>query len=150
MKRILTYGTFDLLHYGHIEILRRAKALGDYLIVAVSTDEFNDIKGKKAYHNYETRKKMLEAIRYVDLVIPENTWEQKIDDVKDYKVDVVVMGSDWADSDKFDYLKDYCEVVYLPRTEGISTTKIKKDLGLAEPTDDFSKLPEAKIKKLEK
>ena len=82
MKRVLTYGTFDLLHFGHIEILRRAKELGDYLIVAVSTDEFNEIKGKKAYHNYETRKKMLEAIRYVDLVIPENDWKQKRNDVK--------------------------------------------------------------------
>lgn len=94
MKRVLTYGTFDLLHFGHIEILRRAKELGDYLIVAVSTDEFNEIKGKKAYHNYETRKKMLEAIRYVDLVIPEIDWKQKRNDVIDYKVDVVVMGSD--------------------------------------------------------
>ena len=126
MKRVLTYGTFDLLHYGHIELLRRAKALGDYLVVAVSTDEFNAGKGKKSYHDYETRKKMLEAVRYVDLVIPEETWEQKLDDVRDYKIDVVVMGSDWADSDRFDYLKDYCELVFLPRTEGISTTKIKK------------------------
>ena len=142
MKRILTYGTFDLLHYGHIRLLKRAKELGDYLIVAVSTDEFNDIKGKKAYHNYETRKQMLEAIRYVDLVIPEETWEQKINDVKDYKVDVVVMGSDWAGSDKFDYLKEYCEVVYLDRTEGISTTKIKKDLGLQEPVNGVDQIPE--------
>lgn len=133
MKRVLTYGTFDLLHYGHIRLLKRAKELGDYLIVAVSTDEFNIIKGKKSYHDYETRKKMLEAVRYVDLVIPENTWEQKLQDVKDYKVDVVVMGSDWVDSDKFNYLKEYCEVIYLDRTEGISTTKIKKDLGLKEP-----------------
>lgn len=128
MKRILTYGTFDLLHYGHIRILKRAKELGDYLVVALSTDEFNAIKGKKAYHNYETRKKMLEAIRYVDLVIPENNWEQKIQDVKDYKIDVVVMGDDWAGSDKFDYLKEYCEVAFLERTPGISTTQIKNDL----------------------
>ena len=91
MKRVLTYGTFDLLHYGHIRLLKRAKELGDYLIVALSTDEFNETKGKKAYHNYETRKKMLEAIRYVDLVIPENNWEQKINDVEEYKVDVTVM-----------------------------------------------------------
>ena len=132
MKRVLTYGTFDLLHFGHIEILRRAKDLGDYLIVAVSTDEFNEIKGKKAYHNYETRKKMLEAIRYVDLVIPENNWKQKRNDVIDYKVDVVVMGSDWENNENFECLRDICEVVYLPRTEGISTTKIKKDLGLKE------------------
>ena len=102
MKRVLTYGTFDLLHYGHIEILRRAKALGDYLVVALSTDEFNESKGKTAYHSYETRKKMLEAIRYVDLVIPENSWEQKINDIKEYHIDVVVMGSDWAGSDRFD------------------------------------------------
>ncbi|QGX00468.1 glycerol-3-phosphate cytidylyltransferase [Streptococcus ruminicola] len=130
MKRVLTYGTFDLLHFGHIEILRRAKELGDYLVVAVSTDEFNAIKNKKAYHNYETRKKMLEAIRYVDLVIPEKNWQQKKDDVKDYKIDTVVMGSDWEGNENFEVLKDLCEVVYLPRTKGISTTKIKKDLGL--------------------
>lgn len=142
MKRVLTYGTFDLLHYGHIRLLKRAKELGDYLIVALSTDEFNAVKGKKAYHNYETRKKMLEAIRYVDLVIPENNWEQKIDDVKEYFVDIVVMGSDWAGSDRFDYLKDYCELVYLDRTEGISTTKIKNDLGLQEPVNGINQIPE--------
>lgn len=142
MKRILTYGTFDLLHYGHIRLLQRAKALGDYLIVALSTDDFNELKGKKAYHNYETRKKMLESIRYVDLVIPENCWEQKIEDVKKYDVDIVVMGSDWAGSDRFDYLQDYCEVVYLDRTEGISTTKIKEDLGLQEPKNGINQIPE--------
>ena len=144
MKRVLTYGTFDLLHYGHIEILRRAKALGDYLIVALSTDEFNEVKHKKAYHNYETRKKMLEAIRYVDLVIPDENWEQKISDVKEYKADIVVMGSDWANSDKFDYLKEYCELVFLPRTEGISTTKIKKDLGLQQPINGIDQIPSSK------
>lgn len=133
MKRILTYGTFDLLHYGHIRLLKRAKELGDYLIVACSTDEFNNLKGKKAYHNYETRKKMLEAIRYVDLVIPEENWEQKRQDVLEYKVDTVVMGADWKDSDKFDYLKEICDLVYLDRTEGISTSKIKNELGLQEP-----------------
>jgi len=142
MKRILTYGTFDLLHYGHIRLLKRAKELGDYLIVALSTDEFNEIKGKKAYHDYETRKKMLEAIRYVDLVIPEKNWEQKIDDVKEYKVDITVMGGDWAGSDKFDYLKDYCELIFLDRTEGISTSKIKKDLGLQEPINGLNQIPE--------
>ena len=141
MKRILTYGTYDLLHYGHIRLLKRAKELGDYLVVAVSTDEFNDIKGKKAYHNYETRKKMLEAIRYVDLVIPEENWEQKIDDVKKYDIDIVVMGSDWAGSDRFDYLKDYCEVVYLPRTEGVSTTQIKQELKLQEPQNGINQIP---------
>ena len=103
------------------------------MIVALSTDEFNNLKGKKAYHNYETRKKMLEAIRYVDLVIPEENWEQKRQDVLEYKVDTVVMGSDWKDSDKFDYLKEICDLVYLDRTEGISTSKIKKELGLQEP-----------------
>lgn len=133
MKRILTYGTFDLLHYGHINILKRAKELGDYLIVALSTDEFNETKGKAAYHDYETRKKMLEAIRYVDLVIPEKIWEQKLSDVKEYRVDVVVMGDDWADSDKFDYLKEHCELTFLGRTPGISTSKIKGDLNLSEP-----------------
>lgn len=128
MKRVLTYGTYDLLHHGHIRLLKRAKELGDYLIVALSTDEFNKIKGKKAYHDYETRKEMLEAIRFVDLVIPENNWEQKINDVKDYKVDVVVMGSDWENNERFEILKDYCEVVYLERTDSISTTKIKDEL----------------------
>lgn len=142
MKRVLTYGTFDLLHYGHINILKRAKALGDYLVVALSTDEFNEIKGKKAYHDYETRKLMLEAVRYVDLVIPEKTWEQKIDDIKRYEIDVLVMGDDWAGSDKFDYLKDYCEVVYLPRTEGVSTTKIKQELGLQNPISGINQIPE--------
>lgn len=141
MKRILTYGTFDLLHYGHIRLLKRAKELGDYLIVAVSTDEFNEIKNKKSYHNYETRKKMLEAIRYVDLVIPEENWEQKKDDVINYHVDVVVMGSDWEGSDKFDYLKEYCEVTYLPRTKGVSTTKIKEELGLQEPINGKNQIP---------
>lgn len=146
MKRILTYGTFDLLHYGHIRLLKRAKALGDYLIVAVSTEEFNELKGKKTYHNYETRKKMLEAIRYVDLVIPEENWEQKINDVREFHVDTVVMGSDWAGSDKFEYLNDYCEVVYLDRTEGISTTKIKEDLKLQEPSKKMDELPETATK----
>lgn len=126
MKRILTYGTYDLLHWGHIRLLKRAKALGDYLIVALSTDEFNAIKGKKAYHDFEERKMMLEAIRYVDLVIPEENWDQKRSDIVKYQADVFVMGDDWAG--KFDDLADLCEVVYLPRTEGISTTKIKEDL----------------------
>jgi glycerol-3-phosphate cytidylyltransferase len=126
MKKVLTYGTFDLLHWGHINLLKRAKALGDYLIVAISTDEFNALKDKKAYHSYENRKMILEAIRYVDEVIPENAWEQKIEDVTKHNVDVFVMGDDWEG--KFDFLEDYCEVVYLPRTVGISTTKIKKEL----------------------
>lgn len=132
MKKVLTYGTFDLLHEGHINLLKRAKELGDYLIVAVSTEEFNDIKNKKSYYPYEIRKKMVEAIRYVDLVIPENSWEQKIDDIKEYNVDIVVMGADWEGSDRFEYLRDYAELVYLPRTEGISTTQIKEELALEE------------------
>ncbi len=126
LKRVLTYGTFDLLHYGHINLLKRARALGDYLIVGLSTDEFNALKHKEAYHSFEHRKLILEAIRYVDLVIPEKNWEQKIDDVQNYHVDVFVMGDDWKG--KFDFLKEYCQVVYLPRTVGISTTKIKQDL----------------------
>lgn len=128
MRRVITYGTYDLMHYGHIRLLKRAKEQGDYLIVAVATDEFNAIKGKKAYHDYETRKKMLEAIRYVDLVIPESDWSQKPDDIKRYYADVFVMGDDWEG--KFDELAEHCEVVYLSRTEGISTSKIKKDLGI--------------------
>ena len=130
MKKVITYGTFDLLHYGHINLLKRAKELGDYLIVALSTNEFNEIKGKKCYFSYGERKKLVESIRYVDLVIPEYKWEQKINDVKEFKVDVFVMGDDWKG--KFDFLKDYCEVVYLSRTPEISTTKIKLELGLGE------------------
>lgn len=144
MKRILTYGTFDLLHYGHIRLLKRARELGDYLIVGLSTDEFNATKNKKAYHSYETRKEMLEAIRYVDLVIPEAVWEQKPEDIQKYKADVVVMGSDWAGSDRFEYLKEYCEVVYLPRTDKISTTQIKEDLNLQEPDNKVDQIPESK------
>ena len=133
MKRVITYGTFDMLHYGHINILRRAKEMGDYLVVVLSTDEFNwNSKQKKCYFTYEQRKQVLEAIRYVDLVIPENNWDQKISDVQDYKIDTFVMGSDWEG--KFDFLKDYCEVVYLPRTEGISTTQIKEDLNKKDMT----------------
>ena len=126
MKRIITYGTYDLLHYGHIELLRRAKQMGDYLIVALSTDDFNNLKNKKCYFTYEIRKKLVEAIRYVDLVIPETCWEQKVTDVKEYHVDIFVMGDDWKG--KFDFLRDFCEVVYLPRTPEISTTQIKQDL----------------------
>ncbi|WP_172371524.1 glycerol-3-phosphate cytidylyltransferase [Sporosarcina jiandibaonis] len=126
MRKVITYGTFDLLHTGHINILRRAKEYGDYLIVAISSDEFNALKGKKAYYSFEQRKLILEAIRYVDEVIPEHTWEQKIQDVKDHEVDVFVMGDDWKG--KFDFLEEHCEVIYLPRTVGISTTKIKQDL----------------------
>jgi glycerol-3-phosphate cytidylyltransferase len=129
MKRIITYGTFDLLHYGHINLLRRAKALGDYLVVALSTENFNkNSKNKVCYFSYEKRKQMLEAIRYVDLVIPEENWEQKQEDIKLYKIDIFVMGDDWKD--KFDFLKDLCKVVYLERTPEISTTQIKESINV--------------------
>lgn len=126
MKKVITYGTFDLLHWGHVRLLERAKELGDYLIVGLSTDEFNALKHKQAYHSYEKRKYILEAIKYVDEVIPENNWEQKVNDIKEHDVETFVMGDDWRG--EFDFLADYCDVVYLPRTEGISTTQIKKDL----------------------
>ena len=129
MKRIITYGTFDLLHYGHINLLKRAKNLGDYLIVGLSTDEFNlKEKQKTCYFTYEIRKQFLEAIRYVDLVIPEETWEQKVFDIKEYHIDTFVIGNDWKG--KFDFLKTMCDVVYLERTPEISTTKIKTDFNI--------------------
>lgn len=127
MKRVITYGTFDLLHYGHINLLRRAKSYGDYLIVALSTDEFNALKGKKSFFNYDERKILLEAIRYVDLVIPEESREQKSKDIELYHIDCFVMRDDWKG--KFDYLEnDNCKVIYLPRTPEISTTYIKNRL----------------------
>ena len=128
MKKVITYGTFDLLHYGHINLLRRAKALGDYLVVALSTDEFNlSKKNKKCYFSYEQRKLLLESIRYVDLVIPEESWEQKKTDVHEYHIDKFVIGDDWKG--RFDFLREEgVEVVYLSRTPEISTTQIKNDL----------------------
>ncbi|OIU67688.1 glycerol-3-phosphate cytidylyltransferase [Rossellomorea aquimaris] len=126
MKKVITYGTFDLLHWGHINLLKRAKELGDHLTVAISSDEFNAIKNKKSYHSFENRKMILESIKYVDEVIAEENWEQKVLDVVNRDIDVFVMGDDWKG--EFDFLKEYCEVVYLPRTIGISTSKIKKDL----------------------
>lgn len=126
MQRVLTYGTFDTLHYGHIRLLQRARALGDYLIVGLSTDLFNAGKNKQAFHSWEERKAHLEALRYVDLVIPESHWEQKADDVKLYHVDVFTMGSDWEG--KFDELRALCDVVYLERTNGISSTLIRSGL----------------------
>lgn len=129
MQRVITYGTFDLLHYGHINLLRRAKELGDYLIVALSTDEFNLEKGKKSYFSFEKRKQLLESIRYVDLVIAETSWDQKINDVHEFRVNTFVMGDDWLG--KFDFLENEgVEVVYLPRTPEISTSQIKQDLFL--------------------
>lgn len=128
MKTVITYGTFDLLHYGHIEVLRRAKELaeGGKLIVAVSTDELNwEYKKKKSHQPYEIRKRNVEALRYVDLVIPEAEWEtQKRSDVKKYNVDLFVIGDDWKG--EFDFLKEFCEVKYLPRTKTISSTLLRK------------------------
>lgn len=139
MKRVITYGTYDLLHYGHINLLRRAKALGDYLIVVLSSDEFNwNEKHKKCYFTYEQRKALLESIRYVDLVIPEENWQQKRTDMHEYHIDTFVMGDDWKG--KFDFLKEEgVEVVYLPRTPEISSSKMKKDLYDANSVDGESK-----------
>lgn len=125
-RRVLTYGTFDYLHIGHINILRRARELGDHLTVGLSTDEFNRLKNKQSHSSFDERRAIVEAIRYVDLVIPEQTWEQKIADVRTHGIDIFVMGDDWAG--KFDFLKSYCDVIYLPRTEGISSTIIKNGL----------------------
>ncbi|PFR92336.1 glycerol-3-phosphate cytidylyltransferase [Priestia megaterium] len=126
MKKIITYGTFDLLHYGHVNILERAKELGDYLVVGLSTDEFNNLKNKSSFFPYEHRKRILESIKFVDEVIGEQNWEQKIKDILKHDIDTFVMGDDWKG--KFDYLSDYCKVVYLPRTQGISSTLIKEHL----------------------
>jgi glycerol-3-phosphate cytidylyltransferase len=126
MPTVITYGTFDLLHVGHVRLLQRAKALGDHLIVGLSTDEFNAMKHKSSFLPYGQRKEILESIRYVDLVIPETCWEQKVSDVREYKADIFVIGDDWAG--EFDFLKDYCEVVYLPRTLDISSSSLKGQL----------------------
>lgn len=134
MKTVITYGTFDILHVGHINLLRRARALGDRLVVGLSTDEFNQGKHKSSLLNYENRKAVLESIRYVDEVFPENTWEQKVDDIRRYGASVFVMGHDWEG--KFDFLKEYCEVVYLERTSDISTTEIKNSLDAERGGDD--------------
>ena len=126
MRRVITYGTFDVLHYGHINLLKKAKSMGDYLIVGLSTDEFNLKKGKKSLYNYEQRKKILESLRFVDLVIPENCWEQKEKDIIEFKVNIFTMGNDWEN--KFDNLSNLCKVIYLPRTEGVCSTETKKYL----------------------
>lgn len=123
MKTVLTYGTFDLFHIGHVRLLRRLKELGDRLIVAVSSDEFNRLKGKKCLIPYEQRAEILSSVKYVDMVIPEHDWEQKVSDIVKHNVNIMAMGNDWAG--EFDHLKAYCEVIYLPRTDGISTTDIK-------------------------
>lgn len=126
MKRVITYGTFDVLHYGHINLLKRAKAMGDYLIVGLSSDEFNKMKNKQSFYTYEQRKMILEACRYVDLVIPENSWEQKGTDIQKYQADIFVIGDDWVG--KFDYLEEFCQVAYLPRTPDVCSTNTKQYL----------------------
>lgn len=125
-KTVLTYGTFDLLHYGHLEILKRASLLGNKLIVGVSTDKFNEIKGKTCVLPYQKRKELIESLYYVDKVIPENNWDQKVTDIQGNNIDIFVIGDDWEG--KFDELKDFCEVIYLPRTKGISSTKLRSIL----------------------
>lgn len=124
MRTVITYGTYDLLHFGHLRLLERARDLGDRLIVAVSTDEFNAEKGKQTVVPFGERAALVAALRVVDLVIPEFRWEQKREDVQNFGADVFVMGGDWEG--RFDDLKDLCEVVYLPRTEGISTTELRE------------------------
>ena len=126
MKRVLTYGTFDLLHYGHIRLLKRAKALGNYLIVGLTTDEYNLLNHNDTFHNYEKRKDMLEALRYVDLVIPVDNNTNKQDDIKDYKVDTIVMGEEYAGNTEYESLKELCNVIYLDKTDGVSTEEIVK------------------------
>ena len=123
MKKVITYGTFDLLHVGHIRLLKQAKAFGNYLIVGLSTDAFNAEKHKSSFMGYETRKELLEAIRYVDKVIPEKNWEQKKNDIIQHNVDIFVMGDDWKGH--FDFLGEFCEVLYLPRTQDISSSALK-------------------------
>ncbi len=136
-KTVITYGTFDMFHVGHLKLLKRLKSLGDELIVAISSDEFNRGKGKKVMIPYVQRAEIVESIRYVDKVIPENNWEQKIDDVKRHNVAIFAMGDDWCG--KFDFLKEHCEVVYLERTKDVSTTQLKKSLTnvLSIPKEDI-------------
>lgn len=149
MKRIITYGTFDMFHIGHLKLLQRLKSLGDELIVAVSTDEFNELKGKKVMIPYKQRAEIVSNIKCVDMVIPENNWEQKVDDIKKYNIDIFAMGNDWEG--KFDFLKEHCEVVYLERTKDISTTKLKKSLSnfMSIPKEDIINAFEV-IEKLKK
>lgn len=125
MKTVLTYGTFDLFHAGHVRLLKRARSLGDRLIVGCSTDEFNSLKGKKSIFSYEDRSLIVDSCKFVDLVVPEDSWEQKIDDIQKYNVDIFTIGDDWVG--KFDYLseKTGCAVTYLTRTPDISTTDVK-------------------------
>ena len=126
MKKVITYGTFDTIHFGHLKLLERAKNLGDFLIVGLSTDEFNALKGKKSLLNYEERKSYLQAIKYVDLIIPENNWEQKIEDIKKNDIDIFTIGDDWKG--KFDFLSEFCTIKYLERTSSISSTLIRTSI----------------------
>lgn len=139
MKTVITYGTFDLFHVGHIRLLKRLSELGDRLVVGLSSDEFNELKGKKSFFSYQERAEIVSACKYVDEVFPEHNWEQKLSDIKKFKADTFAMGDDW--SGKFDFLEDLCEVVYLPRTEDVSTTQIKTTL---------SSLKRSELDKIEK
>lgn len=129
MKTVLTYGTFDLIHYGHLNLLKRASKLGDRLIVGVSTDEFVKSKGKTPVFNCEKRMEYLSDLRYVDKVIPEHNMEQKVEDIKKYHVDIFLLGDDYAETflkmPEYEQIKDICEIVFLPRTPNISTTSLK-------------------------
>jgi len=138
-KNVITYGTFDMFHVGHLRLLQRIKAMGDRLFVAVSTDQFNEVKGKKTLIPYEQRAEIVQSIRCVDVVIPEKNWEQKIRDIERYDIGLFVIGDDWKG--EFDSLRDYCEVKYLERTRDISTTQLKKSLAnfLSIPRDDLMK-----------
>lgn len=137
MKVVITYGTFDLFHVGHIRLLKRLRALGDELVVGISTDEFNLSKGKQSFFSYEERAEILESCKYVSKVFPENNWQQKRDDIKNNEASIFAMGDDWAG--EFDDLKDLCQVIYLPRTEGISTTDIKSTFSQLD-TDELDKI----------
>ena len=130
MKRIITYGTFDLFHVGHVRLLKRLSGLGDELIVGVSTDGFNQMKGKNCVMSFDERSEIVASCRYVDEVFPEASWDQKVEDVKKYKANIFAIGDDW--SGKFDFLESVCEVYYLPRTEDISTTELKKYINKVE------------------
>jgi glycerol-3-phosphate cytidylyltransferase len=123
-RRVLTYGTYDVLHYGHIRLLKRAASLGDRLFVGLSSDAFNTQKGKTAFYPYELRQEMLEAITYVDHIFLENTWDQKRHDIERFQINTLVMGSDWKGDPRFEDLRDVCSVVYLDYTYGISSTEI--------------------------
>lgn len=127
MTTILTYGTYDLMHYGHLRLLKRARALGARLFVGLSTDEFNSLKGKQAFMSYQEREELLLGCRFVDHVFPERNWEQKSHDIMRYEATLLVMGDDWKG--KFDYLASHCKVEYLSRTPDISSTLLRHNLG---------------------